>query len=656
MENIDEKNKLKLAIKELPKPSFNNPEKAQPLVQPSVVVSSSLSRSGIGLSDLKSEKPIDKQLILSKQAPRIERVAKIPTKNSKIISRFFKFAKPHIAYLILSILFAFINSAFEIFIPIFIGKGIDNVVSAGNVDFGGLKFVAIHLVVCIVGYAVFKWLTSKMANTLAYKIEQDMHIQIFKKFNKVSIKTIDGSSHGDLQSRMINDVDQITDGFVLGLTTFFDCFASIVLTIVFMFRYNVIISAVIVGITPLSILVGVVIAKRSNKLFKKQAKALGDLSGQLAEMVGNQKIVKAFQYEDRSVEKFNKINMNLKGYNEKAVFYSSLVNPVARFINGILYAIVAILGTLFAIQGTMTIGAISTMLSYSSKYTKPFDEITGVFSDLQSAYASAVRVFNVLDVPNEISDENNLQLEKINGKVEFKDVCFSYSPNLKLIENLNIKVEKGQKIAIVGPTGCGKSTIINLLMRFYDVDSGEILVSNHDVKTVTRASLRSQFGMVLQETWLFSGTIKDNIAYGCPNAKMRDIIRVSKQAGAHNFIQTLENGYETVLTENGGMLSQGQKQLICIARLMLTNPKMLILDEATSNIDTRTELQIQEAFKKIMKGKTSFVVAHRLSTIVSSDLILVMNKGNIIEQGSHEELLEKRGFYYQLYNSQFSNY
>lgn len=652
----NEKTQVKEAIKQLPKPSFNNPEKAQPLVQPSVVVSSSLSPSSLKPSDVKTEKPTDKQLILSQRAPRIERVAKIPTKNSKVISRFLKLAKPHVAYLIFSILFAFINSVFEIFIPVLIGKGIDCVVSAGNVDFDGLKTVAIGLSVCIAGYATFKWLTAKMANTLSYKIEQDLHVDIFKKFNKVSIKTIDSSSHGDLQSRMINDVDQITDGFVLGLTTFFDCLASIVLTIVFMFKCNVTLSIIIVCLTPLSILIGAIIAKRSEKIFKKQVKTLGDLSGHLAEMVGNQKTVKAFQYEGRSIEKFNKINANLKAYNEKAVFYSTLANPIARFINGILYAIVAILGSVFAIRGTMSIGAISTMLSYSSKYTKPFDEITGIFSDLEEAYASAIRVFNVLDVPNEIPDENNFVLEKANGNIEFKNVCFSYTPSTKLIQNFNLKVKKGQKIAIVGPTGCGKSTLINLLMRFYDVDEGEILISGHNVKDITRASLRNQFGMVLQDAWLFSATIKENIAYGNPNAKMQDIVRAAKKAGAHSFIETLENGYDTFITENGGNLSQGQKQLICIARLMLTNPTMLILDEATSNIDTRTELQIQQAFKKAMKGKTSFVVAHRLSTIVSSDLILVMNKGNIIEQGTHEELLEKHGFYHKLYNSQFSNY
>lgn len=656
MDSKKEEREIKKAIEELPKPSFNNPEKVQPAVTQKVVVPSSIETPNKIINELKQEKATDKTIILTDKAPKIERVANIKNKNPKVLKRFLKLAKPFMGYLIFAIIFAFINSIFEVLIPILIGKGVDQIIEIGNVNFEKLGIIIMWLSVCIVGFAIFKWLTSKMANTLSYKIEERLHVDIFKKFNKVALKTIDNSSHGDLQSRMVNDVDNITDGFVLGLTTFFDCLASIVLTLIFMFRINVTISIVIVCVTPLSVIVATFIAKKSDKLFKKQAKALGDLSGQLTEMVGNQKVVKAFQYEDRSVNKFNKINQNLRGYNEQAVFYASLTNPLARFINGILYAIVAIMGTMFAINGQMSIGSISTMLSYANKYTKPFDEITGVFSDIQSAYASAVRVFNVLDIENEVSDENNLVLDKCDGTVVFNNVNFSYTQDKKLIQNLNLSVEKGQKVAIVGPTGCGKSTLINLLMRFYDVSSGEILVSGHNVKDLTRDSLRKQFGMVLQETWLFSASIKDNIAYGCPDAKLEDIIKASKKAGAHYFIETLENGYDTIITENGDNLSQGQKQLICIARLMLTKPPMLILDEATSNIDTRTELQIQEAFNSIMKNKTTFVVAHRLSTIISSEIILVMNKGNIIEQGTHKQLLQKKGFYYNLYNSQFSNY
>ena len=655
MKNISDK-EIKKAIEELEKPSFNNPDKVQPVVEPPVVVPASLPTKTSLLGD-ESTKIIDKEIILSEPAPRIEKIAKIKKqKKPKVFRRFLKLAKPNLHYLILSILFAIINSLFEVFIPILIGKGVDKIIQPGVVLFEDLKIIILYLAICIVGFAVFKWLTQKMSNTLSYKLEQTLHIKIFNKFHTVPLKTIDNSNHGDLQSRMINDVDQITDGFVLGLTVFFDCIATIILVLYFMFSINVMIAIVIVALTPLSILVATIIAKRSNKLFKKQAKALGDLSGHLVEMIGNQKVVKAFQYEERSIEKFNSINKSLQGYNEKATFYSSLTNPSARFINGIIYALVAILGTMQAIKGNISIGSISTLLSYANRYVKPFNEITDVFSDIQAAYASAIRIFNVLDIQNESSDEGLLELKTCNGQVCFENVNFSYIPEKKLIENLNLKIDKGMKVAIVGPTGCGKSTLINLLMRFYDVNDGQIKLGEHNIQDITRKSLRKQFGMVLQETWLFNASIKDNIAYGKPKASLEEVIKASKSAGAHNFIQTLENGYDTIINANGDNLSQGQKQLICIARLMLTKPTMLILDEATSNIDTRTELQIQEAFNAMMKGKTSFIVAHRLSTITSADLILVMNKGNIIEQGTHKELLAQKGFYYNLYNSQFSNY
>ena len=655
MKNISDK-EIKKAIEELEKPSFNNPDKVQPVVEPPVVVPASLPTKTSLLGD-ESTKIIDKEIILSEPAPRIEKIAKIKKqKKPKAFRRFLKLAKPNLHYLILSILFAFINSLFEVFIPILIGKGVDKIIQPGVVLFDDLKTIILYLAICIVGFAVFKWLTQKMSNTLSYKLEQTLHIKMFNKFHTVPLKTIDSSNHGDLQSRMINDVDQVTDGFVLGLTVFFDCIATIILVLYFMFSINVMISLVIVALTPLSIIVATIIAKRSNKLFKKQAKALGDLSGHLVEMIGNQKVVKAFQYEERSIEKFNSINKSLQGYNEKATFYSSLTNPSARFINGIIYALVAILGTMQAIKGNISIGSISTLLSYANRYVKPFNEITDVFSDIQAAYASAIRVFNVLDIQDESSDEKLLELKTCNGQVSFENVYFSYIPEKKLIQNLNLKVNKGMKVAIVGPTGCGKSTLINLLMRFYDVNNGQIKLGEHNIQDITRKSLRKQFGMVLQETWLFNASIKDNIAYGKPKASLEEVIKASKSAGAHNFIQTLENGYDTIINANGDNLSQGQKQLICIARLMLTKPTMLILDEATSNIDTRTELQIQEAFNAMMKGKTSFIVAHRLSTITSADLILVMNKGKIIEQGTHKELLAQKGFYYNLYNSQFSNY
>lgn len=534
------------------------------------------------------------------------------------------------------------------------GKAIDCIIGPNEVDFEKLKTIILYFSLVVVGFAFFRWLYVYMNNILSYKTDRLVRIGLFKKFNRVPLKYIDGSSHGDLQSRMINDVDEISNGFLEGMTTIFDAMVSIVLTIYVMFTIDIRISVVIIALTPLSVFVTAFIAFKSDKYFRRQAKTLGDASGMILEMLGNQRIVKSFNYEDRSIEKFEKINQSLANQSEKAMFYASLSNPFARFINGIIYAVVAIMGTLEALTGSITVGNISVLLNYANKYIRPFNEISDVFSDLQSAYASSRRVVNVLDIENEVSDANNEVLKRCTGEVEIKDVSFSYVPNKKLIEHLNVSVKKGQRIAIVGPTGCGKSTMINLLMRFYDVNSGAILVSNKEITKITRASLREKYGMVLQDTWLFNASIKDNIKYGKPNATDAEVIRAAKMAYAHDYIQTLEHGYDTIVSEGGDNLSQGQKQLICIARIMLTKPPMLILDEATSNIDTRTELLIQNAFNTMMEGRTSFVVAHRLSTIVKSDLILVMNKGNIIEQGTHKELLNKKGFYYNLYNSQFS--
>lgn len=653
--------KLQKAIAALPKPSFNNPEKVQPTNQiqlPTALPSSLLAQEKIyKAGEEGTQKAADAGIILDNGGKKIERLAKVNRpKKRNVIGRVFKYLKKSWWLLALSIFFGLANTIFEIAIPLIIGNAIDFIVGPGLVEFDMILKYIIALAVCIVCFAVLKWLTTKTANDLSYRIEQDMHDDIYKKLNRVPLKIIDGSSHGDLQSRMINDVDQITDGFILGLTTFFDCISTIALTIVFMFKINVPISAAIVCLTPLSLLIAGFIAKRTNKLFKQQAKELGDLSGTLVEMLGNQKVVKAFEYEDRSIAKFDAINKRMKEVNTKATFYSSLSGPVTRFINGILYAIVAIMGCLFAMKGSMTVGNISTLLSYANKYTRPFNDITDVFSDIQAAFASSARVFAILDIPNEVSDQGLPAIKRYNGRVNFENVDFSYTADKKLITNMNVAVSKGQKVAIVGPTGCGKSTLINLLMRFYDVDKGRIEVCGHDVRDVTRSSLRSGFGMVLQETWLFSASIRDNIAYGKQDATDAEIKRAAKAAGADFFIETMPDGYNTIINENGDNLSQGQKQLLCIARLMLVKPAMLILDEATSNIDTRTELAIQTAFNKMMKGKTSFVVAHRLSTITSSDIILVMNKGNIIEQGSHKELLAKKGFYYNLYNSQFSNF
>ena len=652
--------KIQKAIASLPSHSFNNPEKVQPVKEISVptVVPATLQRPSISANEERADTRIaDAPVIMDINSKRIESVARI--KKPKAFATIFRalgYMKKYWYLIILALFCAGVNSVFEIFIPLLIGKGIDQIIGVNNVNFAKIGEIIGLLSICIVGFATFKWLLSRIANGLSYKIEQQMHNDIFQKFNKVPLKYIDSSSHGDLQSRMINDVDLITDGFVEGLATFFDCLATIVLTLIFMVRINPTISIVIICITPVSIFIAAIIAKLSHKLFKKQAKGVGDLSGTMAEMVGNQKIIKGFVYEDRSIAKFDEINNKLKDVNEKAMFYSSLSAPITRFINGLLYATVAIMGCLSALKGNMTVGGISVFLSYANKYTRPFNDIADVFADLQASYASCIRVFNVLDMKNETSDEGLKELKKCTGEVKFNNVDFSYSADKRLIQNLNLDIKKGQKVAIVGPTGCGKSTLINLLMRFYDVDKGEIVVSKEPITQITRKSLRKQYGMVLQETWLFSASIRDNIAYGKSNATDAEVRRAAELAGVDHFIQTIPGGYDAVINENGDNLSQGQKQLICIARLMLAKPPMLILDEATSNIDTRTELAIQEAFNKMMENKTSFVVAHRLSTIVSSDLILVMNKGNIIEQGTHKELLNKKGFYYNLYNSQFSNY
>lgn len=646
--------KLQKEIAKLPAPSFNNPEKAQPVQEVPKPILNDLKRNDLGYGGLedKKQKLADPGIIIDKPGAKLEKLHR--PKKPKVLRKLFSFLKPNTIHLILCLIFSLINSVLELFIPILSGKAIDCIIGPNEVDFEKLKTIMLYFSLVVVGFAFFRWLYVYMNNILSYKTDRLVRIGLFKKFNRVPLKYIDGSSHGDLQSRMINDVDEISNGFLEGMTTIFDAMVSIVLTIYVMFTIDVRISVVIIALTPLSVFVTAFIAFKSDKYFRRQAKTLGDASGTILEMLGNQRIVKSFNYEDRSIEKFEKINQSLANQSEKAMFYASLSNPFARFINGIIYAVVAIMGTLEALTGSITVGNISVLLNYANKYIRPFNEISDVFSDLQSAYASSRRVVNVLDIENEVSDANNEVLKRCTGEVEIKDVSFSYVPNKKLIEHLNVSVKKGQRIAIVGPTGCGKSTMINLLMRFYDVNSGAILVSNKEITKITRASLREKYGMVLQDTWLFNASIKDNIKYGKPNATDAEVVRAAKMAYAHDYIQTLEHGYDTIVSEGGDNLSQGQKQLICIARIMLTKPPMLILDEATSNIDTRTELLIQNAFNTMMEGRTSFVVAHRLSTIVKSDLILVMNKGNIIEQGTHQELLNKKGFYYNLYNSQFS--
>lgn len=648
------KSEIHEEIKNLPK-SFNNPEKAQPtpIVQKPISAELVGEKASFNAEEHKKSRLSDPEIILDKATPRIEKLSR-KGKSKGVLKSVFKYAKPHWPFLVLSMICAIINSVCELMVPIFSGLAIDSLIGKGSVDFDGLTKSIIGLIIVAIGYAVFKWLTGYFEDILCYRTDKSMRDAMFKKINHVPLKYIDGSSHGDLQSRMINDIENITSGFLEGITTSFDAIISIVLVVFYMFSVNVTIAGVVVGLTPISLLITAFIVFKSDKYFRKQAKSLGDLSGHVVEMLGNQKVILAFNHQKESIEKFEKLNGELEIQSEKAIFYSSMTAPLARFINGVIYAIVAILGCIYAIKGTMTIGSISVLMSYANKYIRPFNDISDIISDLQSAYTSARRIKNVMDIENEPSDKDNIVLTKCDGMVEIENVDFSYSESKKLIQNLNVEVRPGQKVAIVGPTGCGKSTLINLLMRFYDANAGDIKISGKSIYEITRESMRSKYGMVLQDTWLFNSTIRDNIAYGKPDATIEEVIKAAKKAHVHEFIKTLPDGYDTMITESGDNLSQGQKQLICIARIMLVEPPMLILDEATSNIDTRTEMYIQEAFNEMMKGRTSFIVAHRLSTIVNSDLILVMNKGNIIEQGTHKELLDKKGFYYALYNSQFS--
>ena len=496
---------------------------------------------------------------------------------------------------------------------------------------------------------------SYCTNVITYRTVKDLRIQLFNKLSAVPLKFIDQTAHGNIINRVVNDIDQVSDGLLQGFTQLFTGVVTIVGTLLFMLFADPLITLVVVVLTPLSLFVASFIAKNSYKHFRNQTVTQGELTGYIEEMIGNQKLVKGFGYEERAEKKFGTINEKLYGQGQKAQFYSSLSNPCTRFVNAIVYAAVGIIGAISAIYGRLTVGQISMFLSYANQYTKPFNEITGIVTQLQSAFASAQRVFAVLDEVPEIPDDPQaLRKTSCEGRVELSDVSFSYDPERPLIENLNLLAHPGNRIAIVGPTGCGKTTLINLLMRFYDVNEGAISVDGTDIRNITRNSLRGSYGMVLQESWLFSGTVRDNIAYGKPDATDEEVKAAAKAAHAHGFIRRLPNGYDTIIAEDGGNLSQGQRQLLCIARVMLVDPPMLILDEATSNIDTRTELYVQEAFQKMMEGRTSFIVAHRLSTIKNADTILVMDKGHIIEQGNHQELLHKRGFYYRLYNSQFA--
>ena len=597
---------------------------------------------------------------LSTKDMRSRETRKFKTKYLKgksaldIVKKVFKYAHEYRIFLYLTIIFDILNTIAEIFVPIFLGKAINSAVGPGNVDFEMLLVYSLLMLGSVFIATLFNFLGNITINNYNYKATYKIRDLLFKKINSLPLSYIDTTSHGDLLSRMVNDVDVMTDGFLESFASLISGIESIIGTLVAMLIMNVSLALIIIVLTPLSILVTLYIVKKSKKYFKLEVKTQGDLSGYLEEYISGERVVKAFNHEDESVEEFNKINQNYYRIGEKSQFYSNLSMPTTRFINGFVYGVVGLFGALQALSGKIDIAIVSTFLSYANSFGRPFNEISSNISDIQSAFAAAGRVFNVLEEPNEISDENLPDLINCDGEVSIKNVDFSYIPKVKLIQNLNLEVKQGMKVAIVGPTGCGKSTIINLLMRFYDVTNGSISVSQNDIREITRSSLRNKYGMVLQETWLFNATIRENIAYGNPNIPLEEVIEASKLAGIHDFIEKMPDKYDTMVTDGGSNLSAGEKQLICIARIMLLKPPMLILDEATSNIDTRTEQNIQNAFNTIMKGRTSFIVAHRLSTITNADIILVMNKGNIIEQGTHAELLAKKGFYANLYNSQFA--
>ncbi|MBO4521193.1 MAG: ABC transporter ATP-binding protein [Alphaproteobacteria bacterium] len=576
-------------------------------------------------------------------------------KNSGLLKRLLFFTRPHLFYLALALVFAVVSVCLTLYAPVLTGQAIDKIIGRGNVDFAVLKRLLIWFAAVTAGASVAQWLMGLCTNKIAYLTVRDIREKAFAKLQNVPLKFIDSTPHGDILSRVIVDAEQIADGLLMGFTQLFTGLVTIFGTIGFMLAINVKITLLVVFVTPLSLFVANFIAKHSFKFFKIQSETRGEMTALIEETIGNMKLVKAFGYEGEASTRFEEINGRLKKCGVKALFFSSMTNPCTRFVNGVVYTLVGIVGALTAVAGALTVGQLSCFLSYANQYTKPFNEISGVIAELQSALASAKRLFDVIDATPQTPDSADaFVLGKADGSVEVKDVSFSYVPEIKLIEGLSLSVRAGQKIAIVGTTGCGKTTLINLLMRFYDVNKGQIVVSGHDVRNITRDSLRSSFGMVLQDTWLKAGTVRENIAYGKPNASDYEIVSAAVAAHADSFIKRLPKGYDTEITEDGGNISQGQKQLLCIARAMLSLPSMLILDEATSSIDTRTEARIQKAFDAMMQGRTSFIVAHRLSTIRRADLILVMDSGHIIEQGKHEELLAKKGFYANLYNSQFA--
>ena len=575
--------------------------------------------------------------------------------QKKTLVKVMKYIKKYRMLVVLSLIFAAVTVVTTLYLPILTGNAVDLMVKKGKVDFVGLKPIVRTMLIVLVITGVAQWIMNICNNYITYHVVQDIRKDAMDRIQIVPLKYLDGHAAGDIVSRVIADADQFADGLLMGFTQAFTGVMTIIGTLGFMLWINGWITLVVILVTPLSFFVAGFIAKKSYSMFQLQSKARGEQTALIDEMIGNQRVVQAYGHEKRSLEQFDEINGRLEKYSLKATFFSSITNPATRFVNNLVYAGVGIVGAFFAIHGMLSVGRLSSFLSYANQYTKPFNEISGVITELQNAIACAARVFELMEAePQEPDSPDAIELTQVKGAVELKNVSFSYVPEQKLIQNFNLSVKPGQRVAIVGPTGCGKTTVINLLMRFYDVNKGVIAVDGTDIRNMKRASLRSNIGMVLQETWLKDGTIRDNIIMGKPDATEEEIIAAAKATHAHSFIKRLPQGYDTVVREDGDNLSQGQKQLLCITRVMLCQPPMLILDEATSSIDTRTEIRIQRAFEKLMKGRTSFIVAHRLSTIKNADIILVMKDGNIIEQGNHESLLAQNGFYANLYNSQFA--
>lgn len=576
-------------------------------------------------------------------------------KNKGTVGKVLRLIGPYKYLLMLSLVFAMISVALTLYAPILIGDGVDFLIGKGRVDFSAVFAILKKLAVVIVLTCVAQWLMNLCNNRITYRVVKDVRTKAFARLQVLPLKYVDSHPQGETISRIITDVEQFSDGLLMGFSQFFTGIVTILGTLVFMLGIHVQIALVVILITPVSLFVASFIAKRTYTMFQKQSETRAEMTSLVEEMIGNQKTVQAFGYGEEALKRFDTINRNLQTCSLKAIFFSSITNPSTRFVNGLVYAGVGITGAVFAMRGAISVGQLSCFLTYANQYTKPFNEISSVITELQNAIACARRVFDFIEEEAETEDQKDAPaLSQVQGELKLADVSFSYQPDVPLLEHLDLTVKPGQKIAIVGPTGCGKTTLINLLMRFYDLDGGQILLDGKDISQVTKDSLRASFGMVLQETWLKSGSIAENIAYGNPDATREEIIAAAKAAHAHGFIKRMPEGYDTIITEDGGNLSQGQKQLLCIARVMLKLPPMLILDEATSSIDTRTEIQIQKAFQKMMQGRTSFIVAHRLSTIREADVILVMKDGNIIEQGNHETLLARNGFYTELYQSQFA--